>query len=96
MKKILFFIAGIWVSFMAFLVFREQIDQILDEQEQIISNDLDSIDKQIKEVFGIDLMQIQNADNNLNLRHLLKATEHLRMAQREFQIAKQLSSGKKN
>ena len=30
MKKILFFIAGIWVSFMAFLVFREQIDQILD------------------------------------------------------------------
>jgi len=30
MKKILFFIAGIWVSFMAFLVFRDQVDQVLD------------------------------------------------------------------
>ena len=29
MKKILFFIAGIWVSFMVFLVFRDQIDQVL-------------------------------------------------------------------
>lgn len=39
---------------------------------------------------------MQDANHNLNIQHLLKATNHLRIAQREFQIAKQLSSGKKN
>ena len=56
---------------------------------------MDSLGVQIKEYFSTEMDNLGNNQSNLNLHHLLKATNHLKAAQREFHIAKQLSSGKK-
>lgn len=61
----------------------------------MIQEDMDALGHQIKEYFGVEIEQLGNNQASVNMHHLLKATNHLRAAQREFQIAKQLSSGKK-
>ena len=63
----------------------ESKDQILDISQD--SSDPDMMKAGLNNLFG-DIIDYEELKNNMNYQHLIRATNHLKMAQNEFELAK--------